>query len=240
MAALSRYQVVPTDPRFEDVMRVLSYEMRHRWAARVRFIGTEGQPSGALIGKDGVHWSFLLDTGGSVDCGNRWKDNGHGTFTSLPGRLFFSPLDLYQVGMLKKEEVPPFFYIDNATINPARFSESGVAISTIRRDVTIDQIVAAEGSRVPSADNAQKQFRLGFVLLTRLGVTEIDSDINSVKAVREVFETRLTTLSAGRSLAHAYLEAKPLVDTENNRAEIEIDTTEVALASRAGGLRHES
>lgn len=210
MAALSRYNLSPGDPRFEEAMRVLSHELLHRWAAHVKFMGRDGQPSTALLGKDDSHWSFMLDTGGSVEYGNRWKDNGDGTFTSQPDRQFFSPLDLYLMGMLKKEEVPPFFYIENATLNPARLSESGVTISGVRRDVTIDQVVAAEGPRVPSADNAQKQFRVGFVLLTRPGVPVSDDELTDVNAVRQVFETRLTALTAGRALAHAYLEPKPL------------------------------
>lgn len=215
MAALSRYHLQSSDPRFEEAMRVLSHELLHRWAARVKFIGSDGRPSQALLGKDGSHWSFLLDTGGSVEYGNRWKDNGNGTFTSLPDRQFFSPLDLYLMGMLKKEEVPPFFYIENATVDPARLSESGVTISGVRRDVTIDQVIAAEGPRVPNAEQSQKQFRLGFVLLTRPGVGVSDEQLVDVDTVRKAFETRLTTLTAGRSLAHAYLEPKGLAGKDD-------------------------
>ena len=36
MAALSRYHLQSSDPRFEEAMRVLSHELLHRWAARVR------------------------------------------------------------------------------------------------------------------------------------------------------------------------------------------------------------
>ena len=64
MAALSRYHLEPSDPRFEDVLYVLAHEMLHRWAAHVRFIDSTGQPNTSLLGRDGSHWSFLLDTGG--------------------------------------------------------------------------------------------------------------------------------------------------------------------------------
>ncbi len=209
MAALSRYHLDPSDPRFEDALRVLAHEMLHRWGARVHFIDGGGQRNGSLIGRQGSHWSFLLDTGGSVEYGNRWADNGDGTFTTRPDRQFFSPLDLYLMGMLKKEEVPPFFYIESPGVDPARLAEAGVTVSGIRRDVTIDQIIAAEGPRIPDADHAQKEFRLGFVLLTRPGVAASDADVQKVDAVRQAFQTRLAALTGGRAMAHVHLEATP-------------------------------
>ena len=210
MAALSRYHLEPSDPRFEEVMRVLAHELLHRWAAHVHFMDGTGQRNASLLGRDDAHWSFLLDTGGSVEYGNRWVDNGNGTFTSKPDRQFYSPLDLYLMGMLKKEEVPPFFYIESAGTDAGRLPEAGVTISGVRREVTVDQVIAAEGSREPGADAAQKQFRLGFVLLTRPGAGVSDDDVRAVNAVRQTFETRLAALTGGRALAHAFLEPKRL------------------------------
>jgi subtilase family serine protease/flagellar hook assembly protein FlgD len=212
MAALGRYHLEPSDPRFEEVMRVLAHELLHHWAAHVHFVDGNGQRSSALLGRDDSHWSFMLDTGGSVEYGNRWADNGNGTFTSKPDRQFYSPLDLYLMGMLKKDEVPPFFYIEGSGADATRLPEAGVTISGIRRDVTIDQVIAAEGPRQPGADTAQKQFRLGFVLLTRPGTVATDEDVQAVNAVRQAFETRLAALTGGRALAHAFLE--PLHSTQ--------------------------
>lgn len=211
MAALGRYQLNPNDSRFEETMRVLSHELLHRWAASVRFMDGNGQPSTALLGRDGAHWSFLLDTGGSVEYGNRWVDNGNGSFTSQPDRQFFSPLDLYLMGMLRRQEVPPFFYIHNPDESATRLPEAGVTITGQRRNVTIDQVIAAEGARQPDADASQKQFRIGFVLLTEPGSPATDDELRQVNAVREAFETRLVALTGGRATAHAFLEARPAV-----------------------------
>lgn len=215
MAALSRYTLDPSDSRFEEVMRVLSHEFLHRWAAQVRFTDVSGQPSTALLGRDGAHWSFLLDSGGSVEYGNRWADNGNGTFTSKPDRQFFSPLDLYLMGMLKREEVPPFFLIRSPDVSVTRLPEAGVTVAGTRQDISIDQIISAEGARVPDADSAQKQFRIGFVLLTRPGVQPSDLQIQSVNAVRQAFETRLATLTAGKALAHVFLEPRGLAQAND-------------------------
>ena len=210
MAALTRYVLQPSDARFENVLHVLAHEMLHRWAAHVSFIDAQGQPNRSMIGKDDAHWSFLLDTGGSVEYGNRWQDNGDGTFTSVPGRQFFSPMDLYLMGVFKKQEVPPFFYIDSQDIPASDLPRTGVTVRGIRRDVSIDQVVAAEGERQPDADGAQKQFRMGFVLLTRPGQRVSDEQLRAVENVRRAFETRLPVLTGGRSVAQAFLGSKPL------------------------------
>lgn len=210
MAALSRYVLDPSDPGFEEVMRVLSHELLHRWAANVRYLDASGEISSSLLGKDGSHWSFLLDTGGSVEYGNRWFDNGDGTFTSKPDRQFFSPLDLYLMGMLKKEQVPPFFLIKSPGVSPLRLPEVGVTITGARETITVDQIIAAEGPREPAADQAQKQFRIAYVLLTRPGVEATEEQIAAVNQVRLAFDTRLTALTGGQALAHTFLEPKSI------------------------------
>lgn len=209
MAAMSRYELEPTSPRFEDVMRVMSHELLHRWGSRVRFIDDNGQTSTALIGRDGSHWSFLMDNGGSVEYGNRWADNGDGTFTSQPSRQYFSPIDLYLMGMLKREEVPPFAYLVSPGIDVTRLPEAGVRVPAVRRTVTIDQVIAAEGPRVPDAQASQKEFRLGFVLLTRPGTEVTDLDVQRIGNVREAFQARLASLTGGRAIAHVHLDPKP-------------------------------
>ncbi|UUZ54323.1 hypothetical protein LP419_39175 [Massilia sp. H-1] len=120
MAALSRYVTNPFDARFDQVLSVFAHEFLHQFGAKTRFRQNGGDPSSALLGKEGSHWSFLLDSGASVEYGNQWRDNGNGTFTSVANRQFFSPLDLYLMGMNKKEEVPPFFLIQNPDIDAAR------------------------------------------------------------------------------------------------------------------------
>lgn len=197
MAALSRYVLQPSDARFEKVMLVLAHEMLHRWGAHVTFTDGQSDHNKSLLGRDDAHWSFLLDTGGSVEYGNRWQDNGDGSFTSVAGRQFFSPLDLYLMGMLKKQEVPPFFYIDSQDVSNGDLPRAGVTVRGIRRDVSIDQIVASEGERQPDADSSQKQFRMGFVLLTRPGQAVTDEQLRAVENVRRAFEARMPVLTGG-------------------------------------------
>ena len=55
------------------------------------------------------------------------------------------------MGMYRKAEVPPFFLIDNPEIDPARLPLNDVTITGTRKDITIDDVVAAEGPREPDA-----------------------------------------------------------------------------------------
>ncbi|HEU4776508.1 MAG TPA: CARDB domain-containing protein, partial [Telluria sp.] len=215
MAALSRYVTNPFDARFDHVLGVFAHEFLHQFAAKARFRLNGGEPSSALLGKDGSHWSFLLDSGASVEYGNQWRDNGNGSFTSVANRQFFSPLDLYLMGMNKKEEVPPFFLIQNSDIEAARMPANEVTITGSRLNLTIDDVVAAEGPRVPDAANAQKEFRLGFVLLSRPGSPPTNAQLIAMNNIRSAIANRMAVLTGGRMLAHSYLEPKTDVGGAN-------------------------
>ncbi|MFI0416317.1 MAG: CARDB domain-containing protein [Candidatus Thiodiazotropha sp.] len=209
MAALTRYETNPLNPGFDDTLSVLAHEMLHQWGPSVRFMQTDNTPSDALIGHLGVHWSYLLDSDASLEYGADWKDNGDGTFTSVGVKRFFSPLDLYLMGYYKQEEVPPFYLIENPDIDKTALPEENVTISGARRDITIDDIIAAEGPRIPSADEAQHDFRFAFVLLTGQGETVTEDQILALNHIRREFMTRYAILTGGRGIAQVYPEALP-------------------------------
>ncbi len=208
MDALGRYNLEPGNAQFESVLQVISHEFLHHWAAHVRFKAADGSLSNALIGRENAHWSFLMDSGGSVEYGNRWQDNGDGTYTTLSTGQVYSPLDLYLMGMLKKEQVPPFYLINSQDVDPTRLPEAGVTVHGSKTPVTIDDIIAAEGERTPNADSAQKSFQFGVILLTRPGETVTDEQIQAVNRVRQTFLTRLTAMTAGEFVGSAGLEVK--------------------------------
>lgn len=211
MAAMSRYNLESTSPQFESVLSITAHEFLHRWAAFVKFKRPDGSISNELLGKDAAHWSFLLETGGSVEYGHRWRDNGDGSFTSISAGQIFSPLDLYLMGMLKKQEVPPFFLINSQDVDPARLSKVGVTVRGSKMPISVDDIIAAEGERQPSAEQAQKEFEFGVVLLTRPGQDVTDEQIQAVNRVRQAFQTRLGVMTGGHLIARASLQPNGLV-----------------------------
>ena len=188
----------PGEAGFEDTLALLSHEQMHRWGANVRFKDAGGTMSAALLGQDGNHWTFLLDSDASVLYGSDWRENENGTFTSLNKQKNYSSLDLYLMGLYDKAEVPPMLLIDNPNIDPARQPEVGVTISGTPRIITIDDVVAAEGERVPDASASQKTFRTAFILLTRPG-TFTENGLNGIENIRSGWAGRLSSLTGGRA-----------------------------------------
>lgn len=233
MANLNNHVLDPSDPDFEKTLQALTHEMMHRWGAYLSFLD-EGEERDALLGLGDAHWSFLLDAQGSSLYGNRWQDNGDGTFTSVApehsvssaslGRIL-SPLDLYLMGLADKGQVPPLFLIDSPGIDRNRLPEVGVTIPGQSQAVTMDQIVAAMGERYPPA-NSDKTFRMAFILLVSPG-TWSDSDPASLHKLRLInnlqdeWEKRFSVLTGGHGLLQtdlvvtAVAETNPGVTAEN-------------------------
>jgi len=207
MAALSRYEVDPLNPEFEFLLNVLSHEILHQWAAKVRFINDEGNPDEGLLGKDGSHWSYLLDSNASVEYGAKWRDNGDGSFTATAVRKFFSPLDLYLMGLYRADEVPPFTLIENPDIDKTRLPEENVTIEGVPRLVRIEDVIAAEGPRVPAAGEAQTEFRIGFVLLKGATQKIPNHYYVALDSIRQAYGQRFAIATGGRALAHVYPQA---------------------------------
>lgn len=187
----------PYGPKLEEVLTTLGHELGHRWLAAVRFKNPDGTLNTALIGRDDAHWSYLLDSKGSLMYGNGWKENGDGTFTSTSVRYSYSPLDLYLMGMIPKEQVPPMLLIDNPAIDKTKLPELGATITGTVKTVTINDIIAASGERIPSAATSPKSFNIGFVLLTRPGDNTAVAT-QAVETVRKAFAGRFAELTQGK------------------------------------------
>lgn len=187
----------PSEPGFEEVINTLAHEQMHRWAANVKFKDIAGNTSTALIGKDGSHWSFLLDSGGSVMYGNDWIDNGDGTFISVAENRYYSPLDLYLMGIYEKSQVSPMLLIENNSVDPARLPAVGETISGTAHLVTIDDIIEAEGQRVPDVSVSQKTFRTAFILITRPG-TFTGNELPGLENIRNAWAGRFAALTYGK------------------------------------------
>ncbi len=176
----------PSDPKFEETISILAHEQMHRWGANVKFKDAAGNTSTALLGKDGSHWSFLLDSDGSVLYGNDWRDNGDNTFTSVAANKYYSPLDLYLMGIIDKSKVPPMLLIENISVDPTRLPAVGETISGTAHSVTIDDIIGAEGQRAPDAVTSQKSFKTAFIFITRAG-TYTGSELAGLENIRNAW-----------------------------------------------------
>ncbi len=150
---------------FGDV-QIFDHEVAHTWGAAI------GQSLG-LVNEDWDvnqgHWDEMVDVQGQLgayyfDPGG---DIGHFAFNDdETWRLIantevepYSPLELYVMGLIPPEEVPPIHILSNP--NTTDLSR----ITATYQTVTIDQIIQAEGgARSPTYAESQKDFNLAFIV----------------------------------------------------------------------------
>jgi hypothetical protein len=190
-------------------------EQTHRWGPALR---VSGPRPNELIGFL-FHWSFYLDAGGSPAGGNRWKDNGDGTFTAAPqatSTIAYSPLDLYLMGLADPSEVSPFGVLEGATVrsgvdpmtqqpvSASTFPVLGgapVLVAATRRVVTIDEVIGANGARMPARASVTPRWSFGVMLV--VGSNESDDQIAAEQAtfapIAASFVDAFHTATGGRA-----------------------------------------
>lgn len=208
MAAMSRYSFNSIAPDYHKSVDTLAHELMHRWGVAVHFIDASGQDSADLIGQQASHWSYFVDTDASVMYGSDWQAQADGSFRSVDIRHRYSPLDLYLAGFASREEVPPFTLIRNANAGAATdLPELGASIHGVAETITIDQIIAASGARVPSAANSQRDFNAALILLKRPGENVAAERLLQLERFRVRFQQQLAEMTDGRAAIHIYTQA---------------------------------
>lgn len=212
MGRFSHYQLNPLEPNYEAAQLTLAHEVLHRWGIHVKFKDANGQISSALIGHENAHWSFFVNSAASVEYGNEWQPLGNGKFKAVAANRFYSPMDLYLMGIYGPNEVPPFFYIQpsGGTHQKTDLSQPGVTITGTQKNVTINDVIAAEGPRVPDAQHSQKQFKFAFIYLKSPSSKISESRLRELSRFRQAFMTRFSILTGARAIAQVYPQAKPV------------------------------
>ena len=182
MGSLSRYPG-DADQTFlgtNSTMDVLGQETGHRWLA---FMRVHSPDNGDLLGRSAAHWNFNFDSDASDMEGNDIRDNGDGTFVTLKSTEGFSELDEYAMGLRPKEDVGPMFLVHDSSVGKGSAPVIGRTFRGNREDITIDDIIAAEGPRVPAAGSPQARstFRMAFLLVTRAGEEPKPGSIEKVQ-----------------------------------------------------------
>jgi hypothetical protein len=163
---------------YNYAMSQIGHELGHRWGASASAkINGETMPLGP------VHWArglqapvafpYQRPTEASAMGGGVWQDNFDGTFTQLDDDYYvpatgYSYLDLYLMGLISAAEVPDFFMLKNLV--PAGKDAKGHPIFKAERTkVTIQDVIAAEGPRLPDVDHSQRNFNTGIVVVVEHG-----------------------------------------------------------------------
>jgi hypothetical protein len=176
MGDVSKYGDDIREPAFINnvlsPLGILMHELAHRWLLFVH-LAKDGLQPDALLGRGGAHWSFYSQSHASFLEGSELEDQGGGRFMTLRVPTSYNMQDLYLMGFATPDEVDDAdqpFYIEGVDSDAdTRAPQPDVLILGARRDYSIENIIAAEGPRVPAAAAAPKSFQMAVVLLTRNG-----------------------------------------------------------------------
>src|SRR5262249_45024327 len=129
------------------------------------------------------------------------------TFTSINLIDGYSRLDQYIMGLRPASDVLDTFVITNPSGTSATRESNprpNVTVSGVRQNVTINQILQANGARNPNSTTAPKNFRTAVVLLTRQGTQPSAATLNKITLYRLGWESyfyqstdRLGTINTG-------------------------------------------
>ncbi len=196
----------------DTTLTVLGHEAGHLFLAFASVRDPFDPAARPMLQRDGAHWSFVFNSEASLLEGNRICDRqrdscppdtgaGH-RFVTTATVEGFSPLDQYLMGLRAPSEVADTFLVQAATVvNPDRLPEVGVNFDGDRRDIRIDEIVAAEGRRVPDYTVEQRRFRFAFVLIHAAGAEPPQSDLDKLDLFRREFEQFYRQATGGRAEA---------------------------------------
>lgn len=145
---------------------ILDHEIAHTWGAGIA-------ASLGLI-EEGMatrgHWKALSDIGGQLGYYYLTPEGEYGHFAYNGDNTWrfvgndeveaYAPLELYVMGMIPPEQVPPVHILTNPnTSNLERITASSVQTITIQQIMT-----AAGGARSPASSQAQKRFKVAFIV----------------------------------------------------------------------------
>lgn len=176
-----------------STVSVLGQEVGHRWLAFLEFRDHLGNPSDRLLGRGAAHWSFFFDSDASVMEGNDIEDLGGGSFRTVAAVQRYSLLDQYAMGLVDPGDVPPFFYVENpVNVVPAREADDAPRVGTTfngtRRDVLIQDVIAANGPRVPSAAESPREHRQAFIFVVSAGRAMNPAHVEKLDRIRREWE----------------------------------------------------
>ncbi len=202
MDRITKYLAAPQARVFGEssTLGILAHETGHRWLTRIMFTDANRAVSDQLLGRQRAHWSFFVDSDGSVMEGNEIQDQGGGTFRTTTATEKYSRLDLYAMGLATPNEVPGWFFVDSPISTHDREDGpiSGVTFNGTRRDVLIQHVIEALGPRLPAAADSPRVHRQAYVFVRRVTAFADPADLARLNNIREQFGPFFTAATENR------------------------------------------
>jgi hypothetical protein len=193
----------------EGKITVLNHEYGHHWLYffAIDEGGTIGYPLNPGRGHPAgwVHAPAAVPVLRADDAscmgGSTWTDHADGTFTSAPAFVShgYAWHELYLMGLADPLEVDDWWYLKNADppLPAAYWPPADMTVTAERVPVVIDQVIAAEGPRVPAHPDTRSSFVVPLVLVTRPG-EETRADVDEVHHTCEVWRAAFRQATIGR------------------------------------------
>jgi len=175
-------------------MSHLGHEVCHRWTAYVsakvdgKIISLGPWPHWGPGLQAPVAFHYSLPTEASTMGGSVWQDNFDGTYTQLRDFYYvpatgYSYLDLYLMGLISAAEVPDFFMLNNL-VAVGKDANGHRIFKADRTKVTIQDVIAVEGPRLPDVDHSQREFNTGIVVVVEHGRSPSPELIERANGIR--------------------------------------------------------
>jgi hypothetical protein len=157
----------------------IGHEVGHRWSAYAsakvngQTVSLGTWPHWAPGLQTRVAFPYSLPSEASTLGGGVWQDNFDGTYTLLRDGFFvpatgYSYLDLYFMGLISATEVPDVFLLTHLA-KAGKDLNGHPIFKADRTKITIQDVIAAEGPRLPDVDHSQRNFNTGIVVVVEHG-----------------------------------------------------------------------
>ncbi len=198
----------PSDPtvkafRTYNTLELIAHEVAHRWLAYPRVLNGTASTFD-LLRSDKGHWSFFLNANASLMEGNTIDDRGvtkgNARFMTVDVTNRYSELDLYLMGYGRQEDVPPAFFVESpsGTFNTVdTLPYLGATFGGTRKDFTIEDVIGANGPRIPSVLQSPKVYRQAFILLVQRGQQVPLDQVAKLQKIRDQFVPYFNRLTGG-------------------------------------------
>ena len=197
---------------------LLTHEIGHNWivAGLAAKVGEEM----ISLSTFGGHWSSRLHSPVAIKLtdqeesstmgGVYWRDNNNGTFSRFNSLILesgFSYLDLYLIGLIPPENVPDFYIVNSPTFVDR--DTNGDAQYTVEKvDVTIEDVIAANGPRFPTYLESPKDFNMAFTYVRPYGEPVDQDKIGTLRGIRDAFFNRWCNATGGLSTIYSEVTRK--------------------------------
>jgi uncharacterized protein (TIGR03437 family) len=215
MGPLGEYPIDPNGPvagrggTGDTPVTLLGHESGHLFLAYASIRDPNDLSARPMLGSQLAHWAFTFNSEASLLEGNLIQDNGPDVsprFLTTGTVQQYAPLDQYLMGLRPPGEVSPTFLVTGPTRSFAlQLPRIGVPFDGRRQDITVDEIIAAEGRRTPDDTMAQRRFHLAFVLVVPAGSPPSQAALNQIDTYRRQFEAFYSQATSARGIADTSL-----------------------------------